>query len=119
MERRLAIGSGLVVAAVLAGLLWYQLVRQPQDAEQAASATPTPDTSVVPLTTPEFSPLISTAPEGPDTTKGGLPTTLQFSPPPNAISPSAPTGSMLTMFMWLTSAIGGLGSLAFLLRRSH
>ena len=118
MDRRVVIGSGLALAAVLAGLLWYQLVRQPE-ADNEATPRPTPSPASSPLAsfasspTPEASPL-SESPDTPLTTKGGL----VLTPTPEPVPPTAATGPDMGIVVWVsTLVVGVLGTAVTLSRR--
>jgi hypothetical protein len=116
-NRQAVIISGLVLGALVAGLVWYQVIRQPKAPEvpffeenDPLSPLTTPPTGMTELS-PEPTASDETLPEEtiPETTKGGLPLEEVV---PEAVLPSAETGSGLAAIaaLSLVSLLGlGLG----------
>lgn len=93
MSQRLVIFLGVVLAAILAGLLWYQLVRQPESLTVTPSIAPTNE-AFLPTPEPTTEAEVPVLPDSSNVASVTLPTdataTAQTTAP--AVQPSAPTG---------------------------
>jgi len=104
MDRRVVIISAFVLAVLVVGLIWYQLLQQTTtDNGHLAQATPSPAAlfnqpiTQTPQTTPEESPDLNLVPPRIET-KGGLAQEgeeiieEEISPAPEPVAPTAATG---------------------------
>lgn len=102
-DRRVVVISGLVLAALLAGLLWYQLIRQPSEevppSEQEVAFLPSPSPFAEPVVIPSPSPEPDLTLVPPAIGKGGLEIEVEDEPLP--VEPTAPTGPVFGAPMWL------------------